>query len=248
MSASASHEDTPKQTREDLHAMLLSSVSHDLKTPLACVIGSLDIYQQLKDTLSEERKNSLISTAISEARRLDRFITNILDMAKLESDIIFKREFVDIRQLVRQCVLRMEPVLCQHHVHLELSSEIMAEVNELWITRALTLLLDNAALYAPVDTDIMVTATKDNLACWIAVRDYGPGIPKKIAPTLFHKHSRATREDTKIAGTGLGLPICKAIIERHGGGIWCDKPVSGDGTVFTITLPLRQKKAKKRPA
>jgi two-component system, OmpR family, sensor histidine kinase KdpD len=245
MSVSTSNKDIPKQTRENLHAMLLSSISHDLKTPLACIIGSLDIYQQLKDTLSEERKTSLISSAIMEARRLDSFITNILDMAKLESDISFKHECVDIGQLVRQCILKMEPVLCQHKVRLELPSKIiMADINELWITRALALLLDNAALYTSINTDIVVTVTKDNLACWIAVRDYGPGIPKKLLPTLFHKHSRAVYKDTKTAGTGLGLPICKAIAQKHGGTIWCDKPGSGDGTVFTITLPLSQKKIK----
>lgn len=246
MSVPTSHKATLEQTRDNLHAMLLSSVSHDLKTPLACIIGSLDIYQHLKDTLSEERKTALISSAINEARRLDSFITNILDMAKLESALPFKCEHVDVGQLVRQCVLKMEPVLNHHNVRLELPSKIiMADINELWITRALALLLDNVVLYTPADTDIVITLTKDNLACWIAVRDYGPGIPKKMLPTLFHKHRRAVLEDTKTAGTGLGLPICKAIAQKHSGAIWCDKPNSGDGTVFTITLPLNQKKAKK---
>jgi len=247
MSASTLNKD--KQARDDLHAMLLSSVSHDLKTPLACVIGSLDIYQQLKNTLSEERKNALISTAIKEARRLDSFITNILDMAKLESDILFKYEYVDMGQLVRQCVLRMQPVLSQHDVHLELSLQGMVEVNELWITRALTILLENAALYTQVDTKIVVAAGKEGESCWICVRDYGSGISKRMQSSIFHKHSRAARLDAKIAGTGLGLPICKAIAQRHGGTVCCDIPLSGAGVAFTLTVPLVQSKAKikKRP-
>lgn len=244
MPVSTSNKNNPQQIREDLHAMLLSSVSHDLKTPLACIIGSLDIYQHLKDTLSEERKDSLIIAAIKEARRLDSFITNILDMARLESDKAFKYERIDIGQLVRQCVLKMDAVLNQHDVKLELASQVMVDVNELWIARAVTLLLDNAALYTPVNTQILVTVTSDQLACWVAVRDFGPGIPKKIVPALFHKHSRTTQEDTKTAGTGLGLPICKAIAEMHGGAIRCEEAASGDGTVFTITLPVIQKKQK----
>lgn len=247
MSAFISHND--KQARDDLHAMLLSSVSHDLKTPLACVIGSLDIYQQLKNTLSEERKNDLISTAIKEARRLDNFITNILDMAKLESDTLFKYEYVDMGQLVRQCVLRMQPVLCQHDVHLELPGHIMVEANEMWIDRALTSLLNNVALYTPVNTKILITLSSDTISCQIAVRDYGPGISERMQSSIFHKHSRAARQDAKIAGTGLGLPICKAIAEKHGGTIRCDTPVSGNGVTFTIALPVIQNKpkTKKRP-
>ncbi len=249
MAVSASHKGIPKQTRGDLHAMLLSSVSHDLKTPLACVIGSLEIYQHLKDMLSQERKNALISTAIKEARRLDSFITNILDMARLESDITFKYERVDIGQLVQQCVLKMRPLLEQHEVQLDLPSQVVAEVNEIWITRALTLLLENSTLYAPAGTAISVAVTKDDKACWIAVRDHGPGMSRKMASAIFHKTSRAAYQDAKIAVTGLGLPICKAIAERHGGAIWCEKPSSGDGIVFTIIVPISQKKGKtkKRP-
>ena len=249
MSTSASHKDNPKQVREDMHAMLLSSVSHDLKTPLSCIIGSLEIYQHLKDTLSEDRIDALISTAIKEARRLDSFITNILDMARLESDLVFKYERVDIGQLVQQCVLKMEVPLSRHEVQLELPSQIMAEVSEMWIARALTLLLENSALYASADTAISVTLTKDNLACWIAVRDHGPGMSEKMASTIFHKTSRAARQDAKTAGTGLGLPICKAIAKKHGGTVWCGKPSSGDGIVFTITLPIAQKtvKTQKKP-
>ncbi|HEU5048537.1 MAG TPA: ATP-binding protein [Rickettsiales bacterium] len=242
---STSHQDTLQQEHDKFHAMLLTSVSHDLKTPIACIIGSLDIYQQLKGTLSEERKDILIATAINEARRLDNFITNILDMAKLESGIIFQYENIDIAQLVRQCVHQMESVLSQHPVQLELPRQLMGQVNELWISRVLALLLSNAALYTPADTNILVSVTSDNIACWITIRDYGPGISKKMATTIFQKHHRTMLKDTKVAGTGLGLPICKAIAEKHGGAIRCETPDSGDGTIFTITLPLHHKRIKK---
>lgn len=135
-------------------------------------------------------------------------------------------------------------MLSQYKLQLELPLGVMADVNELWMTRALTLLLDNVAQYTPIHTPIQVAVTSDQLACWITIRDFGPGISKKIASAIFHKHSRAAHEDAKIAGTGLGLPICKAIAEMHGGAIRFEKPAEGEGALFTITLPLHQKKIK----
>jgi len=244
MAARPSDKNKLWQEREKLHAMLLSSVSHDLKTPLSCIIGSLEIYQQLKGTLSSEHKDTLINTAIEEARRLDSFVSNILDMSKLESGGRFKYEYVDIGELVRQCVLQMEPRLRQHDVQLALSSRLMVEVNASWINRAVALLLDNAARYTPQGSMIRVMASGDGKSFHIAVRDHGPGIPRKIQTKLFLKHARAARQDAKI-GTGLGLPICKAVADAHGGSIALDTPADG-GACFTLTLPLAQKQ--KRPA
>jgi len=236
MSAHPSDKKNLQQEHNKLHVMLLSSVSHDLKTPLACVIGSLEIHQHLKDVLSAEHKDTLIATAIEEARRLDSFITNILDMSALENGVHLKRESVDMGQLVRQCVLQMEPRLRHHEMQLELSSGMMTEVSVSWISRAVTLLLNNAAQYTPAKTKIVVTITGDKTLCRITVRDHGPGISKKLRTGIFHKHTRATRQDSKTAGTGLGLPICKAIAEAHGGTIRMHTP-SGGGVAFTLTLP-----------
>jgi len=250
MTARHTNNDTLRQEREKLHAMLLSSVSHDLKTPLACIIGSLEIYQQLKATLSKEHKDTLINTAIEEARRLDSFITNILDMSTLESGVRFTFESLDIGQLVRQCALRMEPALRQHEVVLDLPSQVMAEVSASWISRAVDLLLDNAAKYTAAGTKVMVAVSGDGFSCRIAVRDHGPGIPNGMKAGLFLKSTRTAQRDIKTASTGLGLPICKFIAEAHGGAIRVDSPAEGGGAAFTITLPLTQEdvKAKKRPA
>ena len=225
------------QTAHDnLQTKLLSSISHDLKTPLASIIGALDIYQQLKNTLSEERKEALISTAIKEAIRLDSFITNILDMAKLESNIIFKFDNIDIGGLVRQCAHKMEQHLFKHKLQLELPSLLIVQLNEVWISRALTILLDNAVLYTPENTKIIVSVSSDNEFCKIIVRDYGGGVDDKIKANIFYKNSRTNHSDTKLAGTGLGLPICKLIAQMHGGDITID--TGSNGTVFNIKLPL----------
>ena len=246
MATATSDQHILQQEREKLHVMLLSSVSHDLKTPLSCIIGSLEIHQQLKATLSADHKDTLINTAIEEARRLDSFITNIIDMSKLESGIAFKREPVSIASLAEQCVLQLEPHMNGRKIGLELLSQVTAEVNAAWISRAITLLLDNALRYTPEEAEITVSVSGDNCAFWIAVRDSGPGISSKLQSGIFQKHTRAERQDSKIAGTGLGLPICKAIIEAHGGSIRMES--SSAGTVFTLALPvtrthLKQKKA-----
>jgi len=239
-----SEKNTLRQEREKLHVMLLSSVSHDLKTPLACVIGSLEIYQQLKDTLSTEHKDTLINTAIEEARRLDSFVTNIIDMSRLESGIRFKREYVDVGQLVRQCVLKMESRLRRHEVLLEVPFPVMAGVGASWISRAVIQLLDNAARYTSAGTRISVAVSKDASSCRIVVRDNGKGLSKKIKAGLFNKHARTARKDA-TTGTGLGLPICRAVMEAHGGSIRADTPAGG-GTVFTLTLPATFRAARKQ--
>jgi two-component system sensor histidine kinase KdpD len=171
-------------------------------------------------------------------------------MSRLESGVRFNYELTDMGQLVRQCVLQMEPRLRQHEVQLELPSQLMAEVSASWISRAVTLLLDNAARYTPAGTRILVAVSGDGFSCRIAMRDHGPGIPAKLKTGLFLKSTRVDRKDAKMASTGLGLPICKIVAEGHGGSIRVDAPRDGGGTVFTLTLPVSQKnvKAKKRPA
>lgn len=244
MTRNSSNQKDLLQEREKLHAMLLSSVSHDLKTPLACVIGSLEIYQQLKGTLSEEHKNTLIATAIDEARHLDSFVTNILDMAKLERGVFISHELTDIVQIIRQCLLQMQPRLPHYELKLELPRKLMAEVSAPWIGRAVMLLLDNAVRYTPVGTKIRISLYNEKDFFLISVSDNGPGIPPKRRKEIFHKRERVARQDAKTAGTGLGLSICKAIMEAHGGIITLECPVEA-GSIFTLKLPLVAKKVKK---
>jgi two-component system, OmpR family, sensor histidine kinase KdpD len=231
--------DIYQDERDNIHAMLLSSVSHDLKTPLSCIIGSLEIYQQLNESLSPVRKKDLINTALQEAKRLDSFITNILDMAKLESNVTFKFEPVDMIALIKQSVAKMEIAFSNHILKLILPNIFIATVSELWINRALTALLDNAALYAPKNSDIVVSISRNTPDFSISVRDYGVSIDKEIKKSLFNKSNRAIQQDRKIAGTGLGLPICGIIASRHGGSIKLETPDDG-GNIFIMTLPLVQ--------
>lgn len=230
--------DDLRQEREKVHTMLLSSVSHDLKTPLASVIGSLEIHQRLKHTLSDERRDALIATALAEAQRLDSFITNILDMARLENGVRFNRQRTDLGQLIRQCIRQNGLRMRQHDIRFEPPAcAVDAEVDASWICRALLLLLDNAAKYTPDHTPITIQLTAESDSCILAVRDYGSGIPEDMKTEIFHKYTRITKQDATVAGTGLGLPICKAVAEGHCGSIRIDNMTDG-GAMFSLTLPL----------
>lgn len=238
MSSSRSDKETLQQEREKLHVNLLSSVSHDLKTPLASIIGSLEIHQNLKNILSDERKDTLINTAIEEAHRLDDFITNIIDMSKFEQGITLRYEQADISNIVQQAARQVQE-RSGRVIHTELLPNVIAQVNATWIQRALLLMLKNAVHYTPENIAITVSVSSDTKFFRISVRDYGAGIAKKLLPTLFEKHSRTERKDNTLAGTGLGLPICKAIAQAHGGSILVELP-QGGGTVFTLCIPLCQ--------
>lgn len=159
-------------------------------------------------------------------------------MSKLENGTALRYEHTNIGQLAKQCIDWLRPHLGERNIKIELLSQETADVDAVWICQAITLLLDNALRYTPPNAAITVSVSGDDCACWIAVRDCGPGISQKLQTGIFQKHPRAERQDKTIAGTGLGLPICRAIAEAHGGSIRMES--SDSSTVFTMTLPITQ--------
>src|ERR1700722_1820869 len=141
--------DSLTKEREFIHRQMMSSVSHDLKTPLAGIIGSLEIHDQMKATLPAEKKQALLDTALQEAYRLDNFITNILDMAKLENDqLTVKSELCDIGALLHNYIIQLTSHLRNSDVKIRAASGMLtATVDPTLIQRAIGLLLDNAVKY-----------------------------------------------------------------------------------------------------
>jgi K+-sensing histidine kinase KdpD len=228
------------QEREQLHRQILSSVSHDLKTPLASIIGSLEIYKRMNGHLSNEQREDLISVALHEAYRLDNFVTNILDMAKLENGMVkIKGEPVIIAALVEDCVTRLSYRLQEGQIRIEEAIEsLQCMTDSTLLARALCLLLDNAIKYGGEPPAIRVSFGKgENGHGYIRVADNGPGIPEARLEAIFSKYTRFVRGDQQNAGTGLGLAICREIMRLLNGSVTAVNDVRPGGMIFTLTFP-----------
>lgn len=227
--------------REEMHRKMLSSVSHDLKTPLASVIGSLEIHERMKDKLPTETRDQLIATALHEAYRLDSFVTNILEMARLEENAIAPRiETCSVRHLIQDCLTKLGHRL--HSVNVTINGDPsinMIETDPILLTRIIIQLVDNAIRFADNDPKLTVAygRLEDNSkAFYLTVQDNGPGIAQGKEEAIFTKYARFARSDSQKAGTGLGLSIVREIARLLKGTIKAENNPQG-GAVFTLILP-----------
>ncbi|WP_417789328.1 ATP-binding protein [Terasakiella pusilla] len=238
-----------REEREKLRAMLLSSVSHDLKTPLASIIGSLSVYKRMRksDRLVPEIADELTDTALSEAQRLDSFISNILDMTRIESgDITFQAEWIDPMEPLKSVAKRLKNRLSEHDLQIiRPDHDVEIEIDLMMTEQVLQNILDNAAKYSPTGTVIKAICRAENKGFSYIIQDQGSGIPEENRQSVFDKYERLKQTDTKVAGTGLGLAIAKAIIEKQNGEIHLRNHEAG-GAEFTLFFPnVRTKKEEK---
>lgn len=235
--------------REKLRAMLLSSVSHDLKTPLASIIGSLSVYRSMGPKLPEEHRLTLIATALDEAQRLDSFITNILDMTRIESgQIELKAEWVRPDEWIQEVRRRLRDQLRNHELVIHTpGTRAEVSMDAMMTGQVLQNLLDNAAKYNHPGTRIEVTWNTDKSGFVLSVRDHGVGIPEEQLDKVFDKYARIKRQDRQVAGTGLGLAIAKAVMQAQGGTITAANHPEG-GAIFTIFLPKTRNAGNRRAA
>lgn len=231
--------DSFEEERERLHRIVLTSVSHDLKTPLACIIGSLEIYERTKEKLTPEKKNILINTALQEAYRLDSFITNILDMAKLESDLVkVKKELCVMDILMEDCLMTLGHRLQDCKVTIKaIPATFSINTDPLLLTRAICIVLDNATKYGSLRPEIYVEYEKSGDQVQIRVKDNGTGIAPSKMEELFSKYARFAVADSKYSGTGLGLPICREIMRILGGTVRVENQPDNKGAMFTLAFP-----------
>ncbi len=227
-----------EQERERLHRSMLSSVSHDLKTPLACIIGSLETYERTKTKLSPAKQNTLLNTALVEAYRLDSFITNILDMSQLENGAVkAKKEACMMNHLLEDCLIMLGHRLSKCTVSIKaIPATFPVTTDPLLLMRAICIVLDNAAKYCSINVAIHVEYEKVRKQVFIHIHDDGPGIPKAKHEAIFSKYTRLATKDHVRAGTGLGLPICRAIMRLLGGTVTVSNPLKGKGAVFTLAF------------
>ncbi len=235
-----SMEDTRiSEEREKLRVMLLSSVSHDLKTPLAGIIGALSACQTLGERLKPAQHKELLDGSLEEARRLDSFITNILEMTRLETgNIKFSSDWHNIRDLTNDVTKRLAHRFKQRELFVHFpAAPIEARMDDIMTGQVLQNLLDNACKYTSSDTRIDIIWSVDELhGVTCSVRDYGNGIPAEKLDNVFDKYTRLQKQDTQTPGTGLGLAIAKAIMEGQQGWIKAENHPEG-GAIFTFGLP-----------
>ena len=225
---------------ERLRAALLTSISHDLKTPLASVLGAASTMRDLDTGLSEQQKRDLLATVIDESERLNRFIANLLDMTKLESGAIVPNTALhDIGEIVGSALRRASKILARHKVSLELDANLpMLELDAVLFEQVLFNLLDNAAKYSAPDTTISIRSLRDRDSVSLQVADEGEGIPPGELESVFDKFYRVQKTDHVRPGTGLGLAISRGFIEAMHGKIFAANRSDRRGAVLTIRLPI----------
>ena len=223
-----------------LRSALLTSISHDLKTPLASVLGAASTMRDLASGLSDQQKLDLLATVIDESERLNRFIANLLDMTKLESGAIVPNTALhDIGEIIGSALRRASKILERHKVQLALAADLpMLQLDAVLFEQVLFNLLDNAAKYSPQGTTVSIKSQRERGFVSLQVADEGEGIPPAELESVFDKFYRVQKGDRVRPGTGLGLAISRGFVEAMNGRISAANRIDRSGAVLTIRLPI----------
>jgi two-component system sensor histidine kinase KdpD len=224
---------------ERLRSALLTSLSHDLKTPLASIIGAATSLQQQADLYDAATRRDLAAMIQDEAERLSRFVHNLLDMTRLESGAIeLSSEPVDLSEVVGAALARTAAFLARHRTEVQLDADLpMLRLDVVLFDQVLFNLLDNAAKFSPAGSMISIEARRADGDVVLHVSDEGPGVPEGELESIFEKFYRAAGGDRRPAGTGLGLAVCRGFMTALGGTIHAGNRTGRSGAVFTIEFP-----------
>jgi two-component system sensor histidine kinase KdpD len=219
---------------ERLRSTLLSSVSHDLRTPLAAITGAASSLVS-GASLPAQAETELKQTILEESERLNRLVGNLLDMTRLESGTLQpQREWHSIEEVVGSALARLDAALAGRELRVEMPDDLpLVPMDPTLVEQVLMNLLDNAVKYTGPGAPIRISARPDGASLLVEVRDGGPGLPAGSEERVFEKFYRG---ESSHGGFGLGLPICRAIVSAHGGRIWAERGESG-GAVFRFSLP-----------
>ncbi len=226
---------------EQLRSALLASVSHDLRTPLTAMRGSIDSLLALGEAIPLEDRRELLEGTRDEAERLDRYIQNLLDMTRLGHGALkLARDWVSPADIVGSSLNRLRAVLAPLQVSTEVPAELpLLFVHAALIEQALVNVMENAARFSPNHGRLELRAGADDSEIFFSVSDEGPGIPEDERAKIFDMFYTAARGDRGGQGTGLGLAICQGMVGAHGGRITVADGIDGRGTCITLHLPLQ---------
>ena len=232
------------QRTDALRAALLSSISHDLRTPLASIKASASSLLQDDVQWSDEERRSFALAIEHEADRLNRLVANLLDMSRIEGGALKpEKEWYPVDELIHDVLDHLQPLLLHREVQTDIPEELPpVQLDYLEIEQVLTNLIENAVRYTPSDTPIYVSAHVEGDQMVISVEDRGPGIPPTDLERVFDKFYRVSgKASEQQAGSGLGLAVSKGLVEAHGGHIWAENR-EGGGAILRFTLPLTDKR------
>jgi two-component system sensor histidine kinase KdpD len=236
--ASKTREQVMQRQTEKLQTALLSSISHDLRTPLSSITGSLTALLDNDSGLDDTTRKELLETAVEESDRLNRLVGNLLDMTRMEAGALkISRKPCELRDVLGASLEQLREEIGSRDIRMDIPRDFPeVPMDFSFMMKAFINLIDNALKYSSGDTsiDIKATSLKDKVK--IEIKDQGLGIPEGDLRRIFDKFYRVERPQ-RIGGTGLGLSICKGIIEAHRGEIVAQNNLD-KGATFTITLPL----------
>jgi two-component system sensor histidine kinase KdpD len=238
----AEEADSARMARETekLRSALLTSISHDLRTPLASILGSASSLRLYRGQLDADGEDELLRTIQEEAERLNHFIANLLDMTRLESGALAPRfEPVDLSDVIGSVLRRAAKLLEYHRVVLDVENSLpLLRLDPVLFEQVLFNLLDNAAKYSPPGTAVTLQARRTGNSVTLRVLDQGEGLPDGDLERVFDKFYRVRAGDSQRAGTGLGLAICRGFMEAMGGSITAANRSDEKGAAFILTLPV----------
>lgn len=234
---------------ERLRSALLSSVSHDLRSPLAAMVGSASSLASYANAMSEDDRKSLLDTILLEGDRLDRYIQNLLDMTRLGHDgLTLNRDWIGVDELVGSATGRLR----RYQPDITLQVRLAADLPPIWvhpalIEQALFNILENAAKFSPSGESIEISARLADSRLQLDVCDRGPGIPEQERSRIFDMFYSVERGDRGRQGTGLGLTIAQGMVSAHGGSVKALPGPGGKGTLIRVTLPLIEPSPSSKP-
>lgn len=229
-----------KAEMEQLRSALLSSVSHDLRSPLSAMMGSAESLKLLFDQLDSVDRTELIDTILSESQRLDRYIQNLLDMTRLgHGELKLQRDWIEVSDLIASCRQRLKRFFPQQELVYQ-QQDVMPPLyaHAALLEQALFNILENAARFSPVGAPILIQVQQRGQFCCIDIEDQGPGIPAPDREKVFDMFYIVADGDTKKHNTGMGLAICRGMIGAHGGSVRVEQARSGQGSCFIVELPI----------
>lgn len=227
---------TVEAESEKLRNILLSSVSHDLRTPLVAITGAASTLLIEGEKITPEYKTELLRSIHEEGARLARIVTNLLDVTSLESGSVkLNKELYFIEELIGSALMRVETKLSNHKIITNIEHGLpLLKIDGLLIEQVLINLLENAAMYTPTGTTVTIVAINNKPDIQVTVSDNGLGLKKGDEEKIFDKSYAGSSGDGS-----LGLAICRGIVQAHGGKIWAKNSEEGTGAVFTFTLPIK---------
>ncbi|MFH1080733.1 MAG: sensor histidine kinase KdpD [Pseudomonadota bacterium] len=236
MLAKEAHEERLKAEAQNVRNTFLSSVSHDLRSPLAVVAGAASTLLEKEASLDRSDRLELLHTIHEETDRLERIIRNVLNLTRLDSGTItVHKEWQPLEEIIGVVLNRFADRFRERSLVLKIPPDLpLIPFDTLLMEQVLSNLLENALRHTPPGTPVEITVTPQKSAVMIEIGDRGPGIPAHEEETVFKKFTRGTHTQM---GAGIGLAICRVIVEAHGGRIWVENRLGG-GAVFKFVIPV----------